>query len=110
MDREIVLFGTADMSEKVYEVVSQMGVLERFVFYVDANPNKKGTTLHGKEICSPERLLDGTRRIVIVCSYQNRLYDELRNRYEHIPLINIYSSDVSNIFIMLSIDVLPIHI
>lgn len=93
MDREIVLYGTADMSEKVYEALSQMGVLERFVFYVDGNPNKKGTNLHGKEICSPERLLDGTRRIVIACSYQNRLYDELRNRYEHIHLINIYSSD-----------------
>lgn len=71
----IVIFGASGGAIKVAKTLKNLGI--DYLYFVDNDKNKWGTTVEGKAVDSPERLYQEKCRILIASDYQAEIEKQL---------------------------------
>lgn len=72
---EIVIFGASGGAVKVAKTLKCLGI--DFLYFVDNDSRKWGTTLEGRQVNTPERLRKEKCRILIASDYQAEIEEQL---------------------------------
>lgn len=74
--KKLVLFGASGASVKVADMLDSIQV--SYDYFVDNDAKKWGTTLKGKKVHSPQKLLESDCNIIIASTYQNEIEEQLK--------------------------------
>lgn len=89
---QIIIYGAGNTARFAYDFLSQM--YDVYCFIDGKNPEKWGTTIYGKKVCSPEILREyRTTMVVIASNYAKEILPELK-KY-HLTNVHIYQCGIT---------------
>ena len=92
--KKIVLFGAGVYAKKYKSLLDFLGM--EFDYFSDNDSSKLGTILYGKEIISPQKLIDLDCRIIISCTHGEQIKNQLEKMGIAEKLFNL--DDIYNLF------------